>query len=1098
MGVNSYKALLFLTALLFTFLFFPFSSNALAQETPEAEPEFFMGILILESQQQKILDSIKKVKDLQLGNMVILQPMDHAWNLTLIEEAIKEANDLGLYTIFETYNSSDHLVRITPEQFATWKSNYPYLLGVLVSEITGKQIDLKLWENNSTGTIISRLQAEKSVIENITFTMKLPEFKDNGARIFLQENVISYASANTSYCDVFISKIFNAPNVELMIGLARGMVYSFNIPAWGLWVDTWRGWNMPPNFTSNDVERALYEGWFYGAKYFFFEQGNFYGTLDRDWPNKHIILDPNGELTEYGRVIQRFYAFLQNGESIGYSQPNFDTSIAIMIGQSGWGSRGSDWGLWMQKEEQGDFDYNLLNLFFPGIGDNWLIGYALVAKEFAGLPFGMVDVISTYAPLSAMKKYDVIIGLGWSLMSDAIASNIEEYVQNGGTFLSFLTFTHSNETVDDLTDSYAWTKSFDSLFGIHVATPNESFLDIRADTLLHHIEFTQDTFWHPWSDKTYTYSAAGETASMLLKFKYALGPSENTTVIAWVNGVKSYPNAFIVENKRGSGYTYVINTRNPNSLPNGALTDVVADFIYYLCAYYVKPQSYVPFPENEYWLSHGLADKIVYLNHDNSTINQNIMYGIRQIETGLTLDKEYIVYDWINAELFGIKKSTPIFSLNVTLQPNEGMLFLLLEKEDKPQLIYSDISITEISWNPYFDVLHVTADGKDRQKGSIHVYSEELKPYYLKVNGEEVSTWSSDVTKNVLNANFSFPNETVELSIGFKPIAIDRVQVSDDRSDVGSTQTIDFHAVWASDMSDLNGARIDVNGTEYFTNETGWISFDTTYDNVGLVVWEITRVEYDTLTDYIQSVNNPYIIWDRVNVTDSVLVDEIVQVGSSQPVWLAAEYEYDSTRFDDSKGTIFLNGEPMVWSDQNLRWETNVTTSLIGPQTYEATSVDDENFNLTTVQNQDKKINIIWDRIKIFEVEFETLTLGVTNVKVYVNYDYTENPVVNANVSVNGEICREIEPGIYAGELTGWTPFQSFVAIVNSSNFELAKTSVLNVQVSNTLLYVAIGLAIALPLTFVILKKKRKRQKLGHTYSEKSVNIRLLSSEIST
>ncbi|MCW4031507.1 MAG: hypothetical protein NWE80_03990, partial [Candidatus Bathyarchaeota archaeon] len=570
-GVNCQKALLlFLTAFLFTVLFQPFSYNTLAQETPEADPEFFMGILILESQQQKILDSIKKVKDLQLGNMVILQPMDQAWNQTLIEETIKEANDLGLYTIFETYNASDHLVRITPEQFATWKSNYPHLLGILVSEITGKQIDLKLWEDNSTGTINSRLQAEQAVIENMTFTMKLPEFKGNGARIFLQENVISYASANTSYCDVFISKIFNAPNAELMMGLARGMVNSYNIPAWGLWVDTWRGWNKPPNFTSNDVERALYEGWFYGAKYFFFEQGNFFGTLDRDWPNKYIILDPDGELTEYGRVIQRFYAFLQNGESIGYSQPNYDSSIAIMIGQSGWGSRGSDWGFWWQKERQGDFDYNLLNLFFPGIGDNWLIGYALVAKEFAGLPFGMVDVISIYAPPSAMKQYDVIIGLGWSLMSDAIANNIKEYVQNGGTFLSFFTFTHSNETVDDLTDPYAWTKSFDSLFGVHVATPNESLLDIRADTLLRRIEFTQDTFWYPWNDKTYTYSAASETASMLLKFKYTISPSENTTVIAWVNGVKSYPNAFIVENRRGSGYTYLINTRNPNSLPNGA------------------------------------------------------------------------------------------------------------------------------------------------------------------------------------------------------------------------------------------------------------------------------------------------------------------------------------------------------------------------------------------------------------------------------------------------------------------------------------------------------------------------------------------------
>ncbi|MQY62604.1 hypothetical protein GH146_04910, partial [archaeon] len=160
MGMRHKLFFFLLTALIFTVSFSSVASEVLAQETVEDEPEYLMGILILESQQQVILDSIKKVKDLQLGNMVILHPMDQAWNLTLIEEAIREANNLGLYTIFETYNFPDHHVRISPEQFATWKENYPRLLGVLVQEITGKQIDGNTWVNNSTGNIKTRLQAE--------------------------------------------------------------------------------------------------------------------------------------------------------------------------------------------------------------------------------------------------------------------------------------------------------------------------------------------------------------------------------------------------------------------------------------------------------------------------------------------------------------------------------------------------------------------------------------------------------------------------------------------------------------------------------------------------------------------------------------------------------------------------------------------------------------------------------------------------------------------------------------------------------------------------------------------------------------------------
>jgi hypothetical protein len=1174
-GIKQKLFFLFLAALIFTVSFSSIASEVTAQETAETDPEYFMGILILESQQQAILDSIKKVKDLQLGNMVILHPMDQAWNLTLIEEAIREANNLGLYTIFETFNASDHQVRISPEQFATWKSRYPRLLGILVQEITGKQVDSALWVDNSTGTIKNRLQAEQAVIGNITSRMQLDEFKSSGAKILLQENVISYASANTSYCDVFISKVFNAPNVELMIGLARGMANSYNIPAWGLWVDTWREWTKPPAFTPNDVEKALYEGWFYGAKYFFFEQGCFFGTLDRDWPNKFIILGKDGKLTEYGRVLQSFYAFLQNGNSIGYDQPNYNSSIAVMIGQSGWGSRGPNWGLWLQSDRYGDFDYRLLNLFFPGIGDNWKIGSSQVAKEFTGLPFGMVDIISIYAPPSALKQYNVVVALGWSYISDTIASNIEDYVQDGGIFFSLLTFTHAEKAVDNLESSFAWTKSFVSLFGIQVSSPVDSELDIKADTFLHNIAFTQDTFWYPWNGKTYSYVNLDETDSWFWKFKYKLYPSENTSVIAWVNGIQSEHNAFIVENKRGAGYIYVVNTRNSQSLPNGVLTDVLADFIYFLCAYHVRPMTYVPYPETEYWLSQGQANRVVYLMHDNSTAPQTFNYYIRTSEAGLTVGKTYVIYDYFNNELYRVKKS-PVVFLNATLQSKEGKVFLFLENVGKPQVIHSEsiltstplftdqrftvaltgleeatnmtkiycadferpryilgtpfnvsqfydpanriltvvsnsnvtfswenttevsvvastVPLTEVSWNSSRGILNVSANGTAGQESVVQLQTGKLTPYYFKVNGMEVSKWSHNASTGVLSANFSFPTETVELIFGFKPIEIDRAFVSDEHADVGSIQTVGFHLVWMCNGSDVAGASVDVNGVEYVTNETGWASLDTSYDTVGRVVWNVTGVAYDNLTDYVKSVSDPFIIWDRVNVTDSVLFEGVVQVGSPQTLWLTAEYEYDSVLFDDSKGTIFLNGAPMVWSNQNSRWEYNATSNILGPQVYEATSVDDEIFGLTTILNQARKIDVTWDKIEITKIEYEMNELGVTNMKVYAAYNYTENPVVNAHVSVNGKSCNEIERGVYTCKISDWAPIQSFLVEVESPNFEQATKTVSNIHVLNTLLYTVIGLAIVLTAAFFVLRKKLNRQKRELASSGTSSNVRLLS-----
>jgi hypothetical protein len=1096
------------------------------------------------------------MKELQLGNLAILHPMDQDWNLTLVEEAISVAESLGIYTMFEPFNFSDHEIRITPEQFGSWKQKYPHLLGIILSEITGKQADLNLWLDNSTGTISTRLQAEAAMVETLVSRMRLKEYKENGAKILLQENVIGYAAANTSYCDVFLSKVFNAPNTEMMIGLARGMQKTYDIPAWGIFVDTWREWELPPaDFSASDVERALYEGWFYGAKYFFFEQGCFFGTLDRDWPRKHFILTEEGMISDYGQVIQRFYAFLRNANKMGYEQPDYTASVAVMIGQSGWSSRGPDWGFWDQHERHGDLDYSLLNMFFPGVGDNWQIGGALTGKEFTGLPFGMVDLITVYAPPSVLKQYEVVVGLGWSLMTDTLAGNIEDYVKGGGVFFSCLTFTHSNETEDDLGDAYAWTKDFTSLFGVSVSTPAYSLGDVTADTFLHNITFTEDTAWYPWSGTTYSYFDASETGSWFWKFKYQLSESINTRVLAWVDGVESGYNAFIVENRLGSGYTYMVNTRNSNSLPNGVLTDVLTDFIHFLCTYYGRITVHVPYPETEYWLSQGQSDGAVYLLHDNSTATQNFTYYVRPMDAGLSLDKKHVIFEYLNSELYGVTTEN-VVPINVTLHTDEAKLFLLPEDTGKPQVLYSDArltavptftdhrlkvaiegiteasnttkiycstfgrpryilgapfslaqvydgesnvltfvsgsdvtvgwnnlngfsvlsstaALTEYSWNSTRGVLSVSAEGMFGQQGSIQVQMDGTEPYCVKVDDKTISTWSYNDTTGILSANFSFTSKTAEVSFGFKQIEVDKLSVTDVWADVGSVQTVGFHVAWMHDGSDVAGATVEVNGTEYVTNQTGWVSFEVSSDVVGKLFWGLTDVEYVGVTDYAESVAGASVVWDRVNVTDSIVVEDVVQAGSLQTVWLTAEYEYDSAVFDGTKGTVFLDGEPMTWSNSNSRWEYNATSSILGPQTYEVTAVNDEGFGLTAIRNQNKGIEIVWDKIEVTKTEFETNALGVTTIQVHVEYSYTEARVVNAEVSVNGQTCSQIGQGVYMCEIADWSPFQSFVVEAECPDFEQSTRNVSNVHVANTVLYTLIVLAVLLTAAFFVLRKKR-------------------------
>jgi len=92
-----------------------------------------------------------------------------------------------------------------------------------------------------------------------------------------------------------------------MIGLARGMVGSYNIPEWGLWIDTWKGLIEPPAFTPTDVEKAIYmRDGSTERSISFFEQGCFFGTcLGVAGPTNTSCLGQDGYLTEYWKGAQR-------------------------------------------------------------------------------------------------------------------------------------------------------------------------------------------------------------------------------------------------------------------------------------------------------------------------------------------------------------------------------------------------------------------------------------------------------------------------------------------------------------------------------------------------------------------------------------------------------------------------------------------------------------------------------------------------------------------------------------------------------------------------------------------------------------------------
>jgi len=132
-------------------------------------------------------------------------------------------------------------------------------------------------------------------------------------------------------------------------------------------------------------------------------------------------------------------------------------------------------------------------------------------------------------------------------------------------------------------------------------------------------------------------------------------------------------------------------------------------------------------------------------------------------------------------------------------------------------------------------------------------------------------------------------------------VIIDQSFASNYRADVGSTQTIGFHAKW-DNGSNTVGGDIYVNGTCYVTNETGWVNFNYNLSSVGRMSWVITGINISGVTSYNLAINGLTIIWDRIKTENRIetLSPYSVQVTSS------LKFEYDDSPVQDA--TVKING----------------------------------------------------------------------------------------------------------------------------------------------------------------------------------------------
>ena len=177
-------------------------------------------------------------------------------------------------------------------------------------------------------------------------------------------------------------------------------------------------------------------------------------------------------------------------------------------------------------------------------------------------------------------------------------------------------------------------------------------------------------------------------------------------------------------------------------------------------------------------------------------------------------------------------------------------------------------------------------------------------------------------------------------------VKIDKGYVSDERADLGSVQTVGFHAIWANNGSNVNGGLIFINGTEYITNGTGWVNFTDLSSTIQKKTWLVTEINCNGITTYIQTVTNLSIIWDRINITLSI-ADTKIDIGSNATINWTGVYEYDMSIF---RGSITLNS-------------TQTFHNSVGKRGYTVLLIEDPAYSLTSQTSND--IYGIWDTSEV-------------------------------------------------------------------------------------------------------------------------------------
>ena len=206
----------------------------------------------------------------------------------------------------------------------------------------------------------------------------------------------------------------------------------------------------------------------------------------------------------------------------------------------------------------------------------------------------------------------------------------------------------------------------------------------------------------------------------------------------------------------------------------------------------------------------------------------------------------------------------------------------------------------------------------------------------------------------------------------------------------------------------------------------------------------------------------------QVAVIDQTFISaEKCGVNEVQSVGFHVKWEHDGTDVIDAR--VYVNGTEHVTN--RTGWISfNIAYDAVGERSWAVTDFQHPEASgyLITVESP----SIVWDKV-VVNVEVDSSSFGVSKVKVKVVYAYDGASVTGATTVVNGELCEEIESGVYETEIVSWSPYQQLTVTADALGLQGKTWTTSTVHVMNTILYFALFVAVIV-ITVFLLKRQRR------------------------